>query len=55
LFNPSYKDLAPTELCRGIAKDGLWVTTRESVEEGQTRKAVGSITDQTFVNFVSLW
>jgi hypothetical protein len=55
LFNPSYKDFAPTELCRGIAKGDLWVTTLESVEQNQTRIAVGSITDQTSVNSVSLW
>src|SRR5258707_14932704 len=54
LFNPSYKDFAPTELCRGSPKGGLWVTTLASVEEGQTRKAVDRITVQTVVNFVSL-
>src|SRR5260221_14484463 len=54
LFNPSYKDFVPTELCRGIPKGVLWVTTLASVEEGQTRKAVDRITGQTFVNFVSL-
>ena len=54
LFDPSYKDFAPPELGRGIAKRGLWVTTLASVEEGQTRVAVASITSPIFVNFVSL-
>jgi hypothetical protein len=55
LFDPSYKDFAPTELCRGIAKGGLWITTLESVEEDQGRIAVANIANQTFVNFVPLW
>jgi len=38
LFNPSYKDFAPTELCRGTAKGGLRVASLESVEEAKLEK-----------------
>ena len=59
LFNPSYKDFAPTELgrriretrrCRSMGNHPL-----ERVEQGQSRKTVTNLTDQTFVNFVPLW
>jgi hypothetical protein len=57
-FDPSYKDLAPPELGRCIAKRADSGSTGnhllERVEQGQSRKTVTNLTGQTFVNSVSL-
>ena len=58
LFDPSYKDFALTELGRRIAKradSGPWVANRSNaLNDAKFRKTVTNLTDQTFVNFVSL-
>src|ERR1700678_3243507 len=54
LFNPTYKDFAPTELCRGITKCGPRVTTCSNALNQANLKAVTNLTDQTSVNSVSL-
>jgi hypothetical protein len=53
LFDPSYKDLAPTELYRGIAKGGLLVTTSNPLKKTKAALRL-PVSDQILVNFVSL-
>jgi len=55
LFNTIYKDFAPTELGRSIAKRGPRITTcSDALNNANLAKTAIHLTDETSVNSVSL-